>query len=90
MKNLLTEENLNDIKELIENKIADIPGEILLLGGIGTILLSSYLFKKGNKQAAAAIGSLAVPIVGIGLTKYKDLLKSDMESFQQSVALSDS
>lgn len=85
MENLLTQENLNDIKELIENKIADIPGEFLLLGGLGTLLLSSYLLKKGNKQAAAAIGSLAVPIVGIGLTKYKDLLKSDLESFKPYV-----
>ncbi len=85
MENLLNEENLENIRELIESKLADIPGELILLGGVGTLLLSSYLTKKGNTQAAAFIGSLAVPIVGIGLAKYKDLLKSEKESLQQSV-----
>lgn len=85
MENMLNEENLENIKELIENRLADIPGELILLGGVGTLLLSSYLTKKGNKQAAAFIGSLAVPIVGIGLAKYKDLLKSEAENFQQSL-----
>jgi len=28
------------------------------------------------------IGSLALPIVGIGLAKYKDVLKSQVKSFQ--------
>lgn len=85
MENLFNEENLENIKELIENRLADIPGELILLGGVGTLLLSSYLTKKGNKQAAAFMGSLAVPIVGIGLAKYKDLLKSEAENFQQSM-----
>jgi len=85
MENLLNEENLENIKELIESKLADIPGELILLGGVGSLLLSSYLTKKGSTQAAAFIGSLAVPIVGIGLAKYKDLLKSEAERFQQSV-----
>ena len=85
MENLINQENLEDIRELIESKIADIPGEFILLGGIGTLLLSSYLNKTGHTQAAGMIGSLAIPIVGIGLTKYKDILKSQMESFQQAV-----
>lgn len=88
MENLLTQENMSDIKELIERKAADIPGELILLGGVGSLLLASYLAKRGNTQAAAMIGSLAVPIVGIGLAKYKDLLNSEIESVQQSVQTS--
>ncbi|MES2573791.1 MAG: hypothetical protein V4572_02505 [Bacteroidota bacterium] len=84
MENLINQENLEEIRELIENKIADIPGQAILFGAIGTLLLSSYLNKRGNKQAAAMIGSLTVPIIGIGLAKYKDFLQSQMESFQQS------
>jgi hypothetical protein len=83
MENLINQENLEDIRELLESKIADIPGEAILLGAIGTLLVSSYLNKIGRKQAATMIGSLAVPIVGIGLAKYKDLLKSEMESLQE-------
>lgn len=83
MENLINQENLEDIRELIENKIEDIPGEIILFGAIGTLLLSSYLNKTGNKQAASMIGSLAVPIIGIGLAKYKNVLKSQIESFHE-------
>ncbi|KIQ25382.1 hypothetical protein RT99_00135 [Flavobacterium sp. MEB061] len=83
MENLITQENLEEIRTLIESKIADVPGELILLGAVGTLLVSSYLNKKGNVQAASAIGSLAVPIVGIGLAKYKDVLKSQIENFQQ-------
>jgi len=86
MENLINQENLEEIRTVLESKIADIPGEVILLGAVGTLLLSSYLIKKGNIQAASMIGSLAVPIVGIGLAKYKDVLKSQMESFQQSEA----
>ncbi len=82
MENLINQENLEDIRTLIESKIADVPGELILFGAIGTLLLSSYLNKKGNKQAASMIGSLAVPIVGIGLAKYKDFLKSEFESLK--------
>jgi len=85
MENLINQEHLDDIKTLIEGKIADIPGEALLIGAIGTLLLSSYLSKTGHNQAASFIGSLAVPIAGIGLAKYKDLLKSKMEDFQESI-----
>lgn len=83
MENLITQENLEDIRELIENKIKDVPGELILAGALGSILLSSYLNKTGHVQAASMIGSLAVPIVGIGLAKYKDLLKSKIESFEK-------
>lgn len=85
MENLLNEENLENIRDLIESKLEDIPGELILLGGAGTLLLSSYLTKKGNKQAAAFIGSLAVPILAIGLAKYKDLLKTEAENFKNSL-----
>jgi len=83
MENLINQENLEDIRELIENKIKDIPGELILAGALGSILLSSYLNKTGHVQAASIIGSLAVPIAGIGLAKYKDLLKSKIESFEK-------
>lgn len=83
MENLINQENLEDIRELIENKIKDIPGELILVGAIGSILLSSYLNKTGHTQAASIVGSLAVPIAGIGLAKYKDLLKSKVESFEK-------
>lgn len=83
MENLINQENLEDIRELIENKIKDIPGELILAGALGSILLSSYLIKTGHVQAASVIGSLAVPIAGIGLAKYKDLLKSGIESFEK-------
>ncbi|OXA80321.1 hypothetical protein SAMN05444397_10278 [Flavobacterium aquidurense] len=83
MENLITQENLEDIRELIENKIKDVPGELILVSALGSILLSSYLNKTGHGQAASIIGSLAVPIVGIGLAKYKDLLKSKIDSFEK-------
>ncbi|PBJ15886.1 hypothetical protein [Flavobacterium sp. ACN6] len=83
MENLINQENLEEIRTFIENKIADVPGELILLGAVGSLLLSSYLNKNGNTKAASMIGSLAVPIVGIGLAKYKDVLKSQMESLQQ-------
>lgn len=83
MENLISQENLEEIRTVIESKIADIPGELILLGAVGTLLVSSYLNKKGKVQAASAIGSLAVPILGIGLAKYKDVLKSQIENFQQ-------
>jgi len=31
------------------------------------------------------IGKLSIPIIGIGLAKYKDVLKSQLESIQESV-----
>ena len=84
MENLINQENLEEIKDLIESKIADIPGEVILFGALGTLLLSSYLNKRGNTQAASIIGSLALPIMGVGMAKYKDVLKSQIESFQES------
>jgi len=82
MENLINQENLEDIRALIENKIADVPGELILLGAIGTLLLSSYLNKTGHTQAGSIIGTLSVPIIGIGLAKYKDVLKSQIENYQ--------
>ncbi|WP_264538165.1 hypothetical protein [Flavobacterium sp. N1736] len=83
MENLINQENLEDIRVLIENKIADIPGELILFGAIGSLLLSSYLNKTGNKKTASMIGQLSLPIIGIGIAKYKDVLKSQIESFQE-------
>lgn len=83
MENLINQENLEEIRTLIESKIADVPGELILLGAVGTLLLSSYLNNKGKTQSAYMIGSLAVPIIGIGMAKYKDALKSQVASFQQ-------
>lgn len=84
MENFINQENLEDIRELIESKIANIPGEAILIGAIGSLLLSAYLNKKGNTEAASLVGKLAIPIVGIGIAKYKDLIKSQIESFQDS------
>jgi uncharacterized membrane protein len=79
MENLINQENLEDIREFIESKIADIPGNYLLFGALGSLLLSSYLAKIGKTEAASIIGSLSIPIIGIGLAKYKDLLKSQLD-----------
>jgi len=89
MENLITQENLENIREFIEDKISDVPGELILFGAVSALLLSSYLNKTGHKQASTVIGNLSVPILGIGLAKYKDVLKSASQSFeniQQEVA----
>jgi hypothetical protein len=80
MENFINQENLEDIRELIESKIADIPGNYILFGAIGSLLLSSYLTKIGKTQAGSVIGKLAIPIIGIGLAKYKDVLKTELEN----------
>lgn len=85
MENLINQENLEDIRELIESKIADVPGSYILIGAIGSLLLSSYLSKTGKKQAASVIGKLAIPIIGIGLAKYKDVIKSEIENQLETV-----
>jgi len=85
MENLINQENLEDIREFIESKISDVPGELILFGAIGSLLLSSYLNKTGHVQAGSMIGKLSIPIIGIGLAKYKDVLKSQLESIQESV-----
>ncbi|MDR7372876.1 hypothetical protein [Flavobacterium aquidurense] len=85
MENLVNQENLEDIRELIESKIADVPGELILVGAIGSLLLSTYLNKTGHTQAGSVIGKLSIPIIGIGLAKYKDLLKSELENFKAAV-----
>jgi hypothetical protein len=84
MENFINQENFEDIKEIIENKISDVPGELILLGAVGAVLLSSYLNKSGHQQAAAIIGSLSIPIIGIGIAKYKDSITSGLENFQES------
>lgn len=84
MENLIKQENLEDIREFIESKIADIPGEAILLGALGTLLVASYLNKTGSTKAAAIIGQLSIPIVGIGLAKYKDILKTQIDTFQET------
>lgn len=82
MENLINQENLEEIRTLIENKIADVPGELILFGAIGTLLLSSYLNKTGHTQAGSIIGKLSIPIIGIGLAKYKDVINSQIENYQ--------
>lgn len=82
MENLINQENLEDIRELIEAKIADVPGEVILFGAIGALLLSSYLNKTGHTQAGSIVGKLTIPIIGIGVAKYKDFIKSEIENFQ--------
>ncbi|TDO73164.1 hypothetical protein EV143_106106 [Flavobacterium chryseum] len=83
MENLINQENLEDIREFIENKIADVPASYILCGAIGSILLSSYLSKIGKKQASSIIGKLSIPIAAIGIAKYKDLIKSELEFFEE-------
>lgn len=85
MENLIHQENLEDIRILIESKIADVPGELILVGAIGSLLLSTYLNKTGHTQAGSIIGKLSVPIIGIGLAKYKNVLQSGIENYQAAV-----
>lgn len=80
MENLINQENLEDIRKFLESKIADVPAEYLLYGALGSLLLSSYLKSTGNSKAAYAIGSLSIPIIGIGLKKYSDILNSEKET----------
>ena len=79
MENLVSQDNLDDIKEFIESKIADVPATYLLYGAIGSLLLSGYLKKIGKNQASSVIGKLSIPIVAIGLAKYKDLISSELD-----------
>lgn len=88
MENLINQENLEDIRELIESKIANVPGSYILIGAIGSLLLSAYLAKTGKKQAASVIGKLAIPIIGIGIAKYKDVLQSELENQLENVNMS--
>lgn len=79
MENLVNQDNLDDIKQFIENKIADVPPTYLLYGAIGSLLLAAYLKKIGKNQASSVIGKLSIPIAAIGIAKYKDLLNSDFD-----------
>lgn len=79
MENLINQENLEDIREFIESKIADVPASYILYGAIGSLLLSAYLNKTGKKQAGSIVGKLAIPIVAIGLAKFKDHLNTEEE-----------
>lgn len=80
MENLINQENIDEIKQFIESKIEDIPAEYLLYGALGTLLLSSFLKKSGHNKTASAIASLSIPIIGIGIKKYSDLLQSEKEA----------
>ena len=79
MENLINQDNLEDIREFIESKIANVPASYILYGAIGSLLLSSYLTKIGKKQAGSVIGKLSIPIIAIGIAKYKDLIESSLE-----------
>lgn len=83
MENLINQENLEDIREFIEDKIADVPANYILFGAIGSLLLSSYLKKIGKNQASSVIGKLSIPIIAIGLAKYKDVIKSELEALTE-------
>ena len=80
MENLINEENLEEIRNLIEDKIANIPGHYILYGALGSLLLSTYLDNIGKKDLASFVGKLSIPIIGIGLAKYKDVIKSSIEN----------
>lgn len=84
MENLINQENLEEIRELIESKIADVPANYILYGAIGSLLVSSFLKKAGHQQVGAAIGKLSIPIIAIGLAKYKDVIKSEFDSFTET------
>ncbi|MDP5200374.1 hypothetical protein [Flavobacterium sp. DG2-3] len=83
MENLINQENLEDLRDFIESKIADVPGSYILIGAVGSLLLSSYLTNNGHPDAGSLIGKLAIPIAGIGLAKYKDVLAQAAESLAQ-------
>jgi len=89
MENIFNSDNLEDIKTLIENKLSDVPRELILCGAVGALLLSSYLNKTGHTQAGSVIGKLSIPIIGIGLAKYQDVLKSAAESISESEFVAD-
>lgn len=86
MENLINQENLEDITRFIEEKIDDIPAEYILCGAIGTLLLSSYLKKKGHKKTAGIIAGIAIPIIAVGIKKYTNLHDSEEEEFQNEIA----
>lgn len=85
MEHLINSENFEELKSLIENKIADLPDSYILIGAVGSLLLSSYLNKNGYPEAGSFIGKLALPIAGIGLTKYKDSLATTAEKITEKV-----
>nr|WP_294784864.1 hypothetical protein [uncultured Flavobacterium sp.] len=85
MEHLINQDNLEEIRSFIETKIADVPGSYILVGAVGSILLSSYLTNNGYEQAGSMIGKLAVPIAGIGLAKYKDVLAAAAEKITEKV-----
>ena len=85
MENLINQENLEDIREFIESKIADVPTNYILVGAIGSLLLSGYLKKIGKTQASSVIGKLSIPIIAIGLAKYKDTIKSEYEALTEAI-----
>ena len=89
MENLISPENLEEIREAIESKIANVPGHYILCGALGSLLLSTYLDKFGKKDAASAIGKLAIPFIGIGLTKYKDFIKEGVEQLESVANVSE-
>lgn len=84
MENLINRENLADLKELIEDKIAAVPAPYLLYGAMGTLLLSSFLKKKGHRQAGSFIGKLSIPIIAIGLKKYSDRIQAESDFYTES------
>jgi len=85
MEHLLNQENLEEIRSVIEKKIADVPGSYILIGAVGSLLLSSYLSNNGYEQAGSMIGKLALPIAGIGLAKYKDVIATAAEKITEKV-----
>lgn len=77
MENLINQENLENIKETIGNKISAVSANHLLCAGLGTLALSSGLKMAGQMQAGSLIGKLFIPLLAIGIyKKYKESLNS--------------
>jgi hypothetical protein len=81
MENLINQENLENIKETIENKITNVSANHILCAGAGALILSSGLKLLGSYPAGSLIAKLSIPLVAIGLyKKYKEYSQSASES----------
>lgn len=81
MENLINQENLENIKETIENKITNVSANHILCAGAGALILSSGLKLLGSNPAGSLIAKLSIPLVAIGLyKKYKEYSQSASES----------
>lgn len=73
----MNRENLENIRDKIDNKLSGISANNLLCAGAGAFILSSGLKMLGNDQAGSFVGKLFIPLLAIGLyKKYKDHSRS--------------